>query len=120
MAAEAKSSGIGFFSLLTILFIGLKLTKQIDWTWFWVLSPTLLPIILLIIGGTIWGLYSAFKQARKIKRAKKSFEKAQGINTDISAKYKSKWQTKYAEVLENQKKIENLKKGSNDGGLGRI
>lgn len=44
-------SGIGFFGLLIILFIGLKLTGHIGWSWFWVLSPITIPIctILLII-----------------------------------------------------------------------
>jgi hypothetical protein len=52
------SSGIGFFGLLTVLFIGLKLTNHIDWSWWWVLSPLLLPLafaisvlaVILIIG----------------------------------------------------------------------
>jgi hypothetical protein len=35
----SSNNGIGFFGLLTILFIGLKLTKYIDWSWWWVLSP---------------------------------------------------------------------------------
>lgn len=34
-----NSRGIGFTGLLTILFIGLKLTHYIDWSWWWVLSP---------------------------------------------------------------------------------
>ena len=34
-----QSSGIGFVGLLTILFIGLKLTGYIGWSWWWVLSP---------------------------------------------------------------------------------
>lgn len=25
--------------LLTVLFVGLKLTNHIDWSWWWVLSP---------------------------------------------------------------------------------
>jgi hypothetical protein len=28
-----------FLSLLTILFVGLKLTNHIDWSWWWVMSP---------------------------------------------------------------------------------
>lgn len=38
---NGNSSGvtIGFPSLLTLLFIGLKLGKVIDWRWWWVLSP---------------------------------------------------------------------------------
>jgi hypothetical protein len=31
--------GIGFFGLLTILFIGLKLAGYVDWSWWLVLSP---------------------------------------------------------------------------------
>jgi hypothetical protein len=38
-SSSSSSSGIGFFGLLTILFIGLKLTGYIDWAWIWVLSP---------------------------------------------------------------------------------
>lgn len=34
-----SSSGIGFTGLLTVLFIGLKLTGYISWPWVWVLSP---------------------------------------------------------------------------------
>jgi len=29
---------------LTILFVGLKLTNQINWSWWWVLSPVWLPV----------------------------------------------------------------------------
>lgn len=33
------NGGAGFVGLLTILFIGLKLTGHIAWSWWWVLSP---------------------------------------------------------------------------------
>lgn len=38
-ASSSASGGIGFAGLLTILFIGLKLTHYIAWSWLWVLSP---------------------------------------------------------------------------------
>lgn len=37
--SSSSSSGIGFFGLLTILFIGLKLTGYVTWSWAWVLAP---------------------------------------------------------------------------------
>lgn len=40
--------GIGFPGLLTILFIGLKLTGQIDWDWIWVIAPLFLPLFILV------------------------------------------------------------------------
>lgn len=50
--SESKSSsgGIGFADLLTALFIGLKLTGAITWSWWWVLSPLWISwaIVLLI------------------------------------------------------------------------
>lgn len=36
---QTSAGGIGFPGLLTILFIGLKLTGYITWSWLWVLSP---------------------------------------------------------------------------------
>jgi hypothetical protein len=34
-----NNGGIGFLGLLTIVFITLKLTGYIAWSWWWVLSP---------------------------------------------------------------------------------
>ena len=42
---------MNFFSLLTILLIGLKLTNYINWSWLIVLSPMLIPISIVI--GTL-------------------------------------------------------------------
>jgi hypothetical protein len=36
---NSSSGGIGFSTLLAILFIGLKLGHVINWPWIWVLSP---------------------------------------------------------------------------------
>ena len=39
---SSSSGGIGFVGLLTVVFITLKLTDYIDWSWWWVLSPLLI------------------------------------------------------------------------------
>ena len=47
MAQETRvvhSGGIGLSGLLTILFIGLKLTNIIQWSWLWVLAPLWIPV----------------------------------------------------------------------------
>jgi hypothetical protein len=44
---QTQSSGIGFFGLLGIVFITLKLTGYIAWSWWWVLAPIWGPIALL-------------------------------------------------------------------------
>lgn len=38
-AGMERSAGIGFMGMLAVLFIGLKLSSIIDWSWWWVLSP---------------------------------------------------------------------------------
>lgn len=41
-------SGLGFSSVLLIVFIVLKLCKVINWSWIWVLCPLWVPIIIFI------------------------------------------------------------------------
>lgn len=48
---------MGFLEVLTIVFVVLKLVGVIGWSWWFVLSPLLIPIagvlLLLAIGGLI-------------------------------------------------------------------
>ena len=46
---STSSGGIGFPGLLTVLFIGLKLTGHISWSWWWVLSPLWISLLLAIV-----------------------------------------------------------------------
>lgn len=51
MATETKvGCNIGpFFAMLTVLFIGLKLTGNIAWSWWWVLAPMWMPIAVALL-----------------------------------------------------------------------
>lgn len=49
-----------FLPLLAILFIALKLTDYIDWSWLWVLSPIWLPIAIVALCFSIIGLLFLF------------------------------------------------------------
>lgn len=51
MAASSSSSngGIGFVGALTIVFIVLKLTDYIDWSWWWILSPIWISLIIVVV-----------------------------------------------------------------------
>lgn len=59
MNSNDSNGGIGFVGLLTIVFIVLKLTNIITWSWLWVLSPIwisaiivcLIVVIILIIAN---------------------------------------------------------------------
>jgi len=45
----SEESGISFFGFLALLFIGLKLTDHIHWSWLWVLSPIWIPFMIFIV-----------------------------------------------------------------------
>lgn len=45
----AHSGGIGFLGLLAIVFITLKLTGHIAWSWWWVLAPLWMPLAVVLV-----------------------------------------------------------------------
>ena len=54
--SEHTTSSIGFPGLLAILFIGLKLTGVITWSWWWVLSPIWIPFAIILFLALIVAL----------------------------------------------------------------
>lgn len=49
MTTESKSGGVGFLCILTLIFITLKLTNYIDWSWWWVLAPLWIPLSIVLV-----------------------------------------------------------------------
>jgi hypothetical protein len=47
--SSSSSSGIGFFGLLGIAFIVLKIMGYIEWSWLWVLAPIWIPTAIGIL-----------------------------------------------------------------------
>lgn len=60
-----NSGGIGFLGLLTIVFITLKLTGYIAWSWWWVLAPLwggiALVLVIFAIALLVAGIAGTFK-----------------------------------------------------------
>ena len=44
-----KESGIGLDIILFVVFLILKLTGDIDWSWWWVTSPLWIPVAIGIV-----------------------------------------------------------------------
>ena len=59
VAKRRARRGPGFSSLLGLMFIGLKLTGHIDWSWWWVLAPLWIP------GAFVLALIAVFVIAKK-------------------------------------------------------
>jgi hypothetical protein len=56
---NTSSGGMSLFSVLTVVFVVLKLTDVIDWSWWLVLAPTwggiCLALLLAFIARIAWG-----------------------------------------------------------------
>ena len=61
---NVRNSGMGFISVLTLIFIVFKLTNNISWSWIWVLSPIWITAVLLII------IFSVIMIGGRIKKGK--------------------------------------------------
>jgi hypothetical protein len=49
MANNNISNGLGLGTVLFIVFLILKLTGNIDWSWWWVTSPLWIPLSLMVV-----------------------------------------------------------------------
>lgn len=89
MSKESNTSnGIGFGGALFLVFLVLKLTGVIDWSWWWITAPLWLPIAIVIgilaVAGTI-----AIKE-----------------HTRQSKAFKSRWEERMEKIKERQKEWE--------------
>ena len=49
LVMATKNIGLNLGEVILVVFIILKLTKVIDWSWWWVLSPIWIGIIVVIL-----------------------------------------------------------------------
>ncbi len=53
-----RNTSVGLCPMLTVLFVGLRLTDHIDWSWIWVLSPMWIPLALGFGLIVLWFLFA--------------------------------------------------------------
>lgn len=65
MNNSKRSGGSGFYRVLTIVFIVLKLTDVINWSWLWVLSPLWIEFIMILILVVIIELFQNNNRSKR-------------------------------------------------------
>jgi len=65
MSKNESSSGMGFFGILTIVFIVLKLTGVTDWNWFWVLFPITIPLSIFLFIVAVGMIIVKFDKSKR-------------------------------------------------------
>lgn len=78
MSSHSKiySAWCGATETLLIVFVVLKLTDNLDWSWFWVLSPMTLPLMFFACLLPFW----AAKQVLNKQRVTKAWERENGLH----------------------------------------
>jgi len=66
--SNSSTGGVGIVGLLGLLFITLKLTGQIDWSWWWVLLPFWGGLAIAAVIGVLCLLGWALTRALSAKR----------------------------------------------------
>ena len=94
---NSSSGGIGFFGMLAIVFIVLKLCKVINLSWWWITCPLWGPLALVIICCAIYFVCKLRKDKDDKNRIKAGYS-SYGWNNGG----KSKWQQRLDEM--NKKK----------------
>lgn len=66
MSNSSNSSGVSLGTVLLVVFVVLKLTGVIAWSWLWVLSPMWIPFTILLLGlAIIWSFRAATRMTLK-------------------------------------------------------
>lgn len=69
MSDTARGNGLGFGTVLFFIFLVLKLTDTIDWSWWWVTAPLWVPAGVIILALLVAGLcFAAAGFATYMKR----------------------------------------------------
>ena len=65
---NSSRSGMGFFGILTLILIVLKVADLISLSWFWVIAPILVPFLVLVIVFCVFFIYCLVKRSSSRRR----------------------------------------------------
>lgn len=60
MSESNTSVGFSFEFVLFVVFLVLKLTGTIDWSWWWVTSPLWISLAIVAVIFLLYGIYAVF------------------------------------------------------------
>lgn len=78
--SKTENTSSWFLPALTILFIALKLTNYITWSWWWVLAPVWMPVSAVITGFILYFIVDWTYQQVKSKHEKEQHKIVDSLN----------------------------------------
>ena len=82
-------TNMSFFPVLALIFITLKLTEYIDWSWWLVLGPIWMPPLLaLVVVAPLYSVYVMLKESKekeqaRLKKESEDLEALSGVDTGL-------------------------------------
>ena len=61
---NSSTSSISIVTLLTLVFVVLKLTHVIGWSWWWVLSPLWISAAIAVVFVIVWTIVAIIKRRK--------------------------------------------------------
>lgn len=68
MSNKSTNNGVGVGFILFLVFLVLKLTDNIDWSWWYVTMPLWIAPAIAIVVGTLWFLVACVIESTKKKK----------------------------------------------------
>lgn len=68
MSNKSTSSGVSVGFILFLVFLVLKLTDNIDWSWWYVTMPLWIAPAIVVVVGTVWFLVACVIESTKKKK----------------------------------------------------
>ena len=66
---NSPKSGMGFFGILTLILIVLKVAELISLSWFWVIAPLLVPFLVFMIVFSVFFIYYGIRRSSSRRSA---------------------------------------------------
>lgn len=71
MRRVARALGITVNTVLVLIFLALKLTGNISWSWWWLFSPWWIPLVLVaalvLLAFIVYGIFKIFSSTQKVE-----------------------------------------------------
>jgi uncharacterized membrane protein YhiD involved in acid resistance len=117
-ASLNMGSPLYYFSLLFLIFLILKLTDKINWSWWWVTSPLWVSLGLALIATTIYCIYYYIESKQSKKKESKTveelYQEVKSLQTKLEKQKMASQLNKIKADLESQLESDKVKSLESD------
>ena len=88
MKTERSNNGIGLCGVLFVVFLVLKLTHVVGWSWWWITAPLWIPVVITLLVLVIQGWIVVRRVRKNQSRLKQRFDQLNAEREKIISEQK--------------------------------